>query len=117
MAWNILGHEESGRGRSRRGMGDHLSGRLYLDCEGLFFFNFWLHWAFVSASRLSLRAVRGGFCGAKTSHCFGFSCCGTWALGEWALVVVPHGLSYPVACGIFLDQGSNPCPLHWRVDS
>ena len=20
-------------------------------------------------------------------------------------------------CGIFLDQGSNPCPLHWQEDS
>ena len=22
-----------------------------------------------------------------------------------------------LACGIFLNQGSNPCPLHWQVDS
>ena len=22
-----------------------------------------------------------------------------------------------MACGIFLDQGSNPCPLHWQEDS
>ena len=28
-----------------------------------------------------------------------------------------HGLSCSVACGIFLDQGSNPCPLHWQADS
>ena len=21
------------------------------------------------------------------------------------------------ACGIFLDQGANPCPLHWQADS
>ena len=28
-------------------------------------------------------------------------------------VVVAHGLSCPVAGGIFPDQGSNPCPLHW----
>ena len=28
-----------------------------------------------------------------------------------------HGLSCSVACGIFLDQGSNPCPLHWQTDS
>ena len=21
------------------------------------------------------------------------------------------------ACGIFPDQGSNPCPLHWQADS
>ena len=25
--------------------------------------------------------------------------------------------SLVVACGIFPDQGSNPCPLHWQVDS
>ena len=24
---------------------------------------------------------------------------------------------YSVACGIFPDQGSNPCPLHWQADS
>ena len=28
-----------------------------------------------------------------------------------------HGLGYPTARGIFLDQGSNPCLLHWQVDS
>ena len=28
-----------------------------------------------------------------------------------------HGLSCPVACGIVPDQGSNPCLLHWQVDS
>ena len=28
-----------------------------------------------------------------------------------------HRLSCSVACGIFLDQGSNPCPLHWQADS
>ena len=27
-----------------------------------------------------------------------------------------HGLSCSAACGIFLDQGSNPCPLHWQAD-
>ena len=28
-----------------------------------------------------------------------------------------HGLSCSTACGIFPDQGSNPRPLHWQVDS
>ena len=29
-----------------------------------------------------------------------------------------HGLSCPMACGILVsDQGSNPCPLRWKVDS
>ena len=32
-------------------------------------------------------------------------------------VVVAHGPSCSAACGIFLDQGSNPCPLHWQADS
>ena len=27
------------------------------------------------------------------------------------------GLSCSAACGIFPDQGSNPCPLHWQADS
>ena len=37
-------------------------------------------------------------------------------------VVVVHGVSYSKACGIFLDQGLNPCPLlsrwilyHWAT--
>ena len=32
-------------------------------------------------------------------------------------VIVAHGLSCSAACGIFPDQGSNPCPLHWQADS
>ena len=37
-----------------------------------------------------------------------------------ASIVVAHGLSCSTAqkiCGIFPDQGSNPCPLHWQADS
>ena len=33
------------------------------------------------------------------------------------LVVVAHGPSCSAACGIFPDQGSNPCPLHQQADS
>ena len=32
-------------------------------------------------------------------------------------VVVVHGLSCSVACGIVPDQGANPCLLDWQVDS
>ena len=32
-------------------------------------------------------------------------------------VVVAHGPSCSAACGIFPDQSSNPCPLHWQADS
>jgi len=28
--------------------------------------------------------------------------------------VAMHRLSCSAACGIFLDQGSNLCPLHWQ---
>ena len=31
--------------------------------------------------------------------------------------VVVHGLSCPMACGIFLDQRLNLCLLHWQVES
>ena len=31
-------------------------------------------------------------------------------------VIVAHGLSCSAACGIFLDQGSNLCLLHWQAD-
>ena len=37
-----------------------------------------------------------------------------WSAGS---VVVAHRLSCPVAGGIFLDQGLNPCLLGWQVDS
>ena len=32
-------------------------------------------------------------------------------------VVVAHGPGCSATCGIFPDQGSNPCPLHWQADS
>ena len=32
-------------------------------------------------------------------------------------VIVAHGPSCSAACGIFPDQGSNPCALHWQADS
>ena len=36
---------------------------------------------------------------------------------EVSALVVEHGLNGLAACDIFLDQGSNPCPLHWQADS
>ena len=38
----------------------------------------------------------------------------SWRAGS---AVVARGLGCSVACGIFPDQGSNPCPLHWQVGS
>ena len=42
-----------------------------------------------------------------------------WSAGlsSTGSVCVAHGLSCVGACGIFPDQGSNPCPLHWQADS
>ena len=55
--------------------------------------------------------------------------CGAWASHYRSLLlrntgsrragsaIVAHGPSHSAACGIFPDQGSNPCPLHWQADS
>ena len=40
--------------------------------------------------------------------------CGLRSCGS---VVVVHGLSCPMPCGIFPDQGSNLWFLHWQADS
>ena len=37
--------------------------------------------------------------------------------GVRASVVVVHRTSCLEPCGIFPDQGSNLCPLHWQADS
>ena len=92
-----------------------------------FFFNifiylfiyFWLCWAFVSVRALSLVAASGG---RSSSRCAGLSLSRPLLLrstsGRCAgSVVVAHGLSCSAACGIFPDQGPNPCPLHWQADS
>ena len=38
-------------------------------------------------------------------------------LSNTGSVVVAYGLSCSATCRIFPDQGSNPCFLHWQVDS
>ena len=116
---------------------------LFLKITYLFIY-FWLCWAFVAVHGLFTRCCEQGLlssCGAEASHCGAFSCCGpralwpvgfnscgTWAL-EWGSVVavprlystgsrvVVYRLGCHATCGIFLDRGSNPCLLHWQVDS
>ena len=68
---------------------------------------------------LSLVVASGGH---ALSRCVGLSL--SWPLLLWGTgsrcagsVVVAHGPSCSAACGIFTDQGSNPCPLHWQADS
>ena len=45
-------------------------------------------WAFSSCGDQGLLSS----CGAQTSSCGGFSCCGEWAVGTGSSVVVAHGL-------------------------
>lgn len=63
-----------------------------------------------SCGRPGLLSVR---C-SGSSHGRGVSYCGAWALGTQTSAVAAHRLSCPVVCGLFLDQGSNICPLQCR---
>ena len=54
--------------------------------------------------------------GAQASHYLGLSLPSTGSRRAGS-VIVAHGPSCSVACGIFPDQGSNPRPLHWQADS
>ena len=45
------------------------------------------------------------------------SLCRAQVPGTQTSVVATHGLSCSEICGIFLDQGLKPCPLHWQADS
>ena len=83
------------------------------------FIYLWLCWFFISAWGLSPVVASGGH---SSSRCTGLSL--SWSLllrstGSRCAgsVVVAHGPSCSVACGIFPDQGSNLCPLHWQADS
>ena len=51
------------------------------------------------------------------SRHMGFSSWSSKALEQAGSVVVVHGLSSPMVCGIILGQGLNPCRLHWQADS
>ena len=89
-----------------------------------FFFNYlfiysWLCWVFISVRGLSLVVASGDH---SSSRCAGLSL--SWPLllrstgsRRAGSAIVAHGPSRSVACGIFSDQGSNPCPLHWQADS
>ena len=83
------------------------------------FIYIWLCWVFVSVRGLSPVAASGGH---SSSRCTGFSpsrplplrSTGSRRAGS---VVVAHRPSRSAACGIFPDQGWNPCALHLQADS
>ena len=75
----------------------------------ILFIYFWLRWVFVAARGLSLVVSSGATlrCGARASHCSGFSCWGARALGAQASVVRARGLS---SCGLrALERRLNSC--------
>ena len=83
------------------------------------FIYLWLCWVFVSVRGLSLVVASGGH---SSSRCAGLSL--SWPLllrstgsRRAGSAIVAHGPSCSAACGIFPDQGSNPCPLYWQADS
>ena len=83
------------------------------------FIYFWLCWVFVSVRGLSLVAASGGH---SSSQCAGLSLSRPLLLRSTGSrragsVIVAHGPSCSAACGLFPDQGSNPCPLHWQAHS
>ena len=73
----------------------------------------------VSVRGLSLVAASGGH---SSSRCAGLSLSRPLLLRSTGSrragsATVAHGPSCSVACGIFPDQGLNPCPLHWQAGS
>ena len=97
----------------------YLSTYLSIYLSIYLFIYLWLCWVFVSVRGPSLVAASGGHSSSRCTGCSlsrplllrstGSRCAGS--------VVVAHGPSCSAACGIFPDQGSNPCPLHWQADS
>ena len=84
-----------------------------------FYIYFWLCWVFVSVRGLSLVVASGGH---SSSRCTDLSLSRPLLLRSTGSrhagsVVMAHGPSCSAACGIFPDQGLNPCPLHWQADS
>ena len=68
------------------------------------FIYLWLHWVVAVGPQLSLVVAFGGFSLP-------------WFLLLQSMGSRAWGLCCFMSYGIFLDQGSNPCPLHWQVNS
>ena len=108
--WSVLIHLKNEDCSSSHG------GRIFyfIFFNLIYLFYLWLCWVFVSVRGLSLVVASGGH---SSSRCTGLSLSrplllqGTGSRRPGS-VIVAHGLSCSAACGIFPDQGSNPCPLH-----
>ena len=87
-----------------------------------FFFKFIYLFLAVLGLRFCARALIAASGGHSSSPCAGLSLSRPLLLQSTSSrragsVVVAHGPSCSAACGIFPDQGSNPCPLRWQADS
>ena len=92
---------------------------LLISFKFYLFIYLWLCWVFVSVRGLSPVVASGGHSlsrctGLSPSRPFSLRSTGSRRAGS---VIVAYRPSCSVACGIFRDQGSNPCPLHWQADS
>ena len=82
---------------------------------GLFLASLSLQW--LCAGFLQLWGVGAApLWSAWASHCCGFSLCSTGSRSAGSNSCA-CGLRCSVACGMFPQQGSNPCPLHQQVDA
>ena len=99
-------------------------------CSTFFFYFFFIFFIFLFLAVSGLRFVRGlslvaasrGHSSSRCGDCSSSRCTGLSLSRPLPLrgtgsrragsVVVAHGPSCSVACGILPDQGSNPCPLH-----
>ena len=105
-----------------------ISQSIYFILFYFFIFNLFIFiYLFIFLAVLGLRFVRGlslvaASGGHSSSRCAGLSLSrplqlrgtGSRRAGSAA---VAHGPSRSAACGIFPDQGSNPCPLNQQADS
>ena len=96
-----------------------------------FFFTILFAGVFVAVQAFSSCRVQGlhSSCSALACHWGGFPCGIAQPLGTQASEIAACGLcspgsalvahrpSCPMACGIFLEQGSNLYPLSWQADS
>ena len=96
-----------------------ISPNRYFICTVFFFFNLF----FLAALDLHCCTWASSSCGEwgySSLQCLGFSFTVASLVVEHGLqgmrdsLVVAYGLSCSTACGVFQDQGSNLCLLHWQ---
>ena len=121
-----IGHLGKQSQHAERKVSKKRPGKEGISFQMTFFFKFYLFILFMAVLglRFCARAFSscGGGGGHSSSRCAGLSLLQPLLLRSTgsrraSSVIVAHGPSCSAACGIFPDQGSNPCPLHWQADS